>query len=179
LQVVSRRDWAEIETEVTKGLERIDPAHIALRVEFGTGLAKALLHLKRPAEKVMAVADVRSVSLAEAIRLYFGIVMAYRNGIMQTALMQHPTVQCTVYSVRILCLLTETHKEGHIRSARNQRDACEQVNDPLHEPTLFTPPRPLGDQRPHGAHAQSPVLALPTPRSTCSSCPCTDLRQVP
>lgn len=59
-QVLSRRNWAEIETEVTKGLERIDPAHTALRVEFGTGLAKALLHLKRPAEKVMVVADVCS-----------------------------------------------------------------------------------------------------------------------
>jgi hypothetical protein len=64
LQILARRNWAEIETEVAKGLELLENGHTALRVEFGTGLAKALLHLKRPAEKVMAVADVRLPFLA-------------------------------------------------------------------------------------------------------------------
>ena len=59
VQVLSRRNWTEIEAEVEPGLVRVERSHHALRQELNIGLAKALMHLGRPADKVVAAADVR------------------------------------------------------------------------------------------------------------------------
>ena len=59
-QVINRRNWTDIEAQLNAKMPELDSSHSNLRAELHGALAKALLHLGRPPDKVIAAADVRT-----------------------------------------------------------------------------------------------------------------------
>ena len=68
VQVIDKRNWTDVEEQIGSGLPQLDPAHGGLIAEFNGALAKALMHLSRPADQVIAAADVRYSALCYGVR---------------------------------------------------------------------------------------------------------------
>jgi hypothetical protein len=96
VQVINKRNWTEIETQIEARLPAVDTNHRKLLAELNAALAKALLHLGRSSDKVIAACDVRAPTTALLLRALMPGFACFVRTVVQLCVPVTLPVTCTL-----------------------------------------------------------------------------------